>query len=204
MAYCDGLRAGRKESQANVSAEREACAALAEKSGVELHNGLADPEHVTAAIRARSTKVAAWCEKHIRARGETISSPSSAILQEQLKEIRDLNENLAKAETGAEVSRREKLGRLVREVWVEWANEQPCPKGSWLLPWERLSDPDREVDMRIGERLIAVAAELCETRAKNEKDYNFGGQGKKYALPYEIAAEEIRLLASPEPVFRRQ
>lgn len=51
---------------------------------------------------------------------------------------------------------RESLGRVVREVWIEWAKEQPSPKDSWLVPWEGLSEPDREVDRRIGERLAAI------------------------------------------------
>lgn len=45
---------------------------------------------------------------------------------------------------------RESLGRLVREVWVQWASEQPDPKASWLMPWIALDDGQREVDMRIG------------------------------------------------------
>lgn len=57
------------------------------------------------------------------------------------------------------MSNREELGRLVREVWIEWAREQPNPKPSWLVPWEDLSEPDREVDRRIGERLAAAGAE---------------------------------------------
>lgn len=48
---------------------------------------------------------------------------------------------------------RESLGRLVRKVWIGWASEQPNPKPSWLVPWEDLSEPDREVDRRIGETL---------------------------------------------------
>lgn len=48
---------------------------------------------------------------------------------------------------------RELLGRLVRQVWVEWAREQPEPKPSWLLPWEELDDAQREADMRIGAAL---------------------------------------------------
>jgi len=46
---------------------------------------------------------------------------------------------------------REHLGRMVREIWIVWAREQPHPKPSWLKPWEELSEPDREVDRRIGE-----------------------------------------------------
>lgn len=43
------------------------------------------------------------------------------------------------------------LGRLVREVWVEWAREQPdvAEHPSWLVPWEQLPERDREVDRRI-------------------------------------------------------
>lgn len=57
---------------------------------------------------------------------------------------------------------REALGRLVREVWIDWASEQPNPKPSWLVTWEGLAEPDREVDRRIGEVLFerGVAAAL--------------------------------------------
>lgn len=44
----------------------------------------------------------------------------------------------------------EMLGVEVRRVWLAWAREQPNPKPSWLVPWEELSEPDREVDRRIG------------------------------------------------------
>lgn len=50
-----------------------------------------------------------------------------------------------------ELMPRERLGQIVRETWIEWAKEQPNPKPSWLVPWEGLSEPDREVDRRIGE-----------------------------------------------------
>jgi len=53
---------------------------------------------------------------------------------------------------------REALGREVRAAWVAWALEQPSPKASWLVPWEGLDEPDREVDRRIGERLFAMGA----------------------------------------------
>lgn len=48
---------------------------------------------------------------------------------------------------------REKRGKLVRDTWIEWAKEQPNPKPSWFVPWEELSDPDKEVDRRIGDAL---------------------------------------------------
>lgn len=54
----------------------------------------------------------------------------------------------------ADGTARDRLGQLVREVWVEWAARQPSPKPSWLVPWEQLDEPDREVDRLIGERLF--------------------------------------------------
>ena len=53
----------------------------------------------------------------------------------------------------SEDDRREALGRMVRDEWVKWAREQPNPKPSWLLPWEELTEPEREVDRRIGVRV---------------------------------------------------
>ena len=50
--------------------------------------------------------------------------------------------------------RRDNLGRLVREVWIAWAREQPDPKPSWLVPYDQLDEPAKEVDRRIGERLF--------------------------------------------------
>jgi len=60
---------------------------------------------------------------------------------------------------------REQLGRLVREIWVAWAREQPNPKPSWLKPWEELSEPDREVDRRIGE---GIARHVLEQVRRNQ------------------------------------
>jgi len=48
---------------------------------------------------------------------------------------------------------RDSLGQMVREVWVAWANEQATPKPTWLVGWDDLPEPDREVDRRIGEAL---------------------------------------------------
>lgn len=53
---------------------------------------------------------------------------------------------------------REHLGQEVRAEWVAWAKEQPGPKASWLVPWEGLGEPDKEVDRRIGERLFRLGA----------------------------------------------
>lgn len=59
---------------------------------------------------------------------------------------------------------RETFGREVRAEWVAWAREQPNPKPSWLKPWEELTEPEREVDRRIGTRLHALGV-LDEARA---------------------------------------
>lgn len=64
---------------------------------------------------------------------------------------------------------REALGQKVREVWIDWASEQPNPKASWLVPWEGLSEPDREVDRRIGEALAAVGRASVRTPVTAEQ-----------------------------------
>ena len=46
---------------------------------------------------------------------------------------------------------RDTLGRFVREAWVRWAEMQPSPKPSWLLPYDELSEADKEADRQIGE-----------------------------------------------------
>jgi hypothetical protein len=67
---------------------------------------------------------------------------------------------------------REQLGREVRAVWMAWAREQPDPKPSWLLPWEELTEPEREVDRRIGHQLYAqgYAAGLLRWRRATDGD----------------------------------
>ena len=52
---------------------------------------------------------------------------------------------------------REFYGQIVRLVWIEWAKEQPNPKPSWLVPWGDLPEPDKEVDRRIGARIVEVS-----------------------------------------------
>jgi hypothetical protein len=48
---------------------------------------------------------------------------------------------------------RDQLGRFVREAWVRWALTQPDPKPSWLVPYDELSEPDKEADRQIGETI---------------------------------------------------
>lgn len=49
---------------------------------------------------------------------------------------------------------RELLGKRVRSIWIQWAQQQPNPKPSWLVRWSGLSEPDKEVDRLIGEELF--------------------------------------------------
>ncbi|NTA27453.1 hypothetical protein [Allorhizobium ampelinum] len=46
---------------------------------------------------------------------------------------------------------RDTLGRFVREAWVRWAQSQTNPKPSWLVPYDDLSEADKEADRQIGE-----------------------------------------------------
>ena len=48
---------------------------------------------------------------------------------------------------------RETLGRMVREAWVRWAQTQPSPKPSWLAPYDKLTEADKEADRQIGEAI---------------------------------------------------
>ena len=72
--------------------------------------------------------------------------------------------------TGDPAEPRELVGRLVRQVWIEWASEQDEPKPSWLLPWEDLDDGQREVDMRIGEKLYQAGIDALTRKIKRLRD----------------------------------
>lgn len=49
---------------------------------------------------------------------------------------------------------RDRLGRRVRELWIQWAKEQVSPKPSWLVPYDELSEADKEADRCIGSGLV--------------------------------------------------
>lgn len=51
-------------------------------------------------------------------------------------------------------AKREHLGRVVREAWVTWASHYPSSKPSWLVPYDELSESDKEADRRIGESVF--------------------------------------------------
>lgn len=67
---------------------------------------------------------------------------------------------------------RDVLGRMVREAWVRWAQTQPNPKPTWLVPYADLDECDREADRQIGEAVArwtlvgdAARASLCVAQA---------------------------------------
>lgn len=60
---------------------------------------------------------------------------------------------------------RDTLGRMVREAWVRWAEQQPTPKPSWLLPYNELSEPDKEADRQIGETIAKWTVIHCDAQS---------------------------------------
>lgn len=82
------------------------------------------------------------------------------------------------------------LGRMVRDEWVMWAHTQPNPKESWLKPWDKLSEPDKEVDRRIGERLFRFA-ELGIAKLRNAPASNGVAAPAVDAARMEEALEDL-------------
>ena len=65
---------------------------------------------------------------------------------------------------------RDQLGRLVRELWISWAEKQPNPKQSWLVPYDELSESDKEADRVIGEGMMhEFFAETTGERLEHER-----------------------------------
>ncbi len=54
---------------------------------------------------------------------------------------------------------REDGGKLVRLAWIRWAMKQPHPKPSWFVPWENLSEEDKEADRYIWDEIVAPYVE---------------------------------------------
>lgn len=69
---------------------------------------------------------------------------------------RSASRNLA-APSDAPIITRDFLGQIVREAWVKWAKQQPNPKPSWLAPYDKLSEADKEADRQIGEAVAQWA-----------------------------------------------
>ena len=65
---------------------------------------------------------------------------------------------------------RERLGRLVRELWISWAEKQPNAKPSWLVEYDGLSETDKEADRVIGYGMFAeFNAEMTTERMNHER-----------------------------------
>ena len=60
--------------------------------------------------------------------------------------------------------------------------------------FKKSKDIQKEDPLLIEQYTIERCAEVCDRRAKAERDYNDAGNGTRYARYYEIAAEEIRKL----------
>lgn len=64
---------------------------------------------------------------------------------------------------------RDRLGRMVREFWLSWANSQVMPKASWLVPYDELSEEDKEADRVIGQGMYCeFFAETTGERLRHE------------------------------------
>lgn len=44
----------------------------------------------------------------------------------------------------------DQLGELVRSAWIDWAQDQENPKRSWFVPYDKLSENDKQADRQIG------------------------------------------------------
>lgn len=63
---------------------------------------------------------------------------------------------------------RDEVGKIVRDVWIKWAHEQRSQKTSWFVPYEELTEADKEVDRRIGETLYDLGIEQGKASLKQE------------------------------------
>lgn len=66
------------------------------------------------------------------------------------------------------VNKKECLGKVVREAWVEWAKTQPNPKPSWLVGWDDLPETDKEADRYIGYKVQAYLNTINKEVGKDE------------------------------------
>lgn len=57
---------------------------------------------------------------------------------------------------------RDYWGQVVREAWLEWARTQGRRKPGWLVPYEGLSEAEREVDRQIAEAVLDRVRKLHE------------------------------------------
>jgi hypothetical protein len=81
---------------------------------------------------------------------------------------------------------RDWLGRMVRHAWVEWAKTQDAPKAHWLLPYDELSEPDKEADRQIGEYLIEWAKKYAPATLANPGDEVLFRQLREMATEFAV------------------
>src|SRR5690242_20401120 len=63
----------------------------------------------------------------------------------------------------------ERLGRIVRDVFVDWAKKQPNPKPNQLIPWQKLPECDKEPNRLIGVALASYGIQLAQDAALQGK-----------------------------------
>jgi len=116
------------------------------------HSRTAQPIGEDAANGAMTAAYEAWLRQE-RARRADFNSLAASWARSAWKACASLTaEKVAgQDQSWLPVINREFLGRVVREAWVKWAQQQPNPKPSWLVPYDELSEPDKEADRQIGE-----------------------------------------------------
>jgi hypothetical protein len=115
-----------------------------------------------------------------------------------LKALEDADAQDAAADDKMVTDMAEAWGDLVREVWVEWAREQPDCKPSWIEPWATLEARQRDIDTRIATAVAnRVLAHLkCEKHrlivAVDELILHERGTRADVLRLYETRADELR------------
>ena len=116
------------------------------------------PEQVKAAIQPFSSPTVGGGDVHGGAGGLIIYDTEWPFIARNLRALFDaaLTANPATVANRQDGNRalpfdRDTLGRMVREAWVRWAEMQPNPKPSWLVPYDDLAEADKEADRQIGE-----------------------------------------------------
>lgn len=80
-------------------------------------------------------------------------------------------------------------GQAVREAWVRWAETQPNPKASWLVPYEQLSEIDKEADRQIGEHVARLTLLMDAARLAKIEDSKFDGTCIECGNPTRFAVD---------------
>lgn len=100
---------------------------------------------------------------------------------------------------------RDELGRVVRNAWTEWAKTQPGPvKPSWLVPYDELSEADKEADRLIGIAVVrAVVGRLNHRRLELIEKKNREGlsdmEAAEFATRQAVVFEIISWIHPPPP-----